>query len=192
MIRWPHDDAGVSLHNCLAFDNESSIADNHIVSVVAQSSDAEMASWRFHFLERHGMAVVVHASRAVPAVPLIAYPFAARALINVLASFILAGAMKFPDARVPVISVENGQETEDAINVMIVAAKAMARRLRATCLGFGAAARAYRRRDGAARYVQRAWKVAVSDPSRRLCRERLMREFEEGLFTLSSPTFSPS
>ena len=179
MIRWPHDNAGVSLHNCLAFHTESSIADAHVISVMARSSDAKLVTWRFHFAEKLGMAVTVYASTEFPVFPSVTHSFAARALINVLASCILTGEMKFPSAKVVVTSHENQNENAATVNVVIVAARAMARRLRATCLGFGAAARAYRRRDGAARYIQRAWKVAVSDPSRQLCRERLMREFEE-------------
>lgn len=100
-----------------------------------------------------------------------------KALIHVLGMCMVYGNICFPTRQTFISPYSDGNFK--CFNAILCAARLRAGVLARRCKGVVDAMRFYRFRHAQAKKIQRAWRRSISDPSYKLCRDRLMREYQD-------------
>lgn len=117
--------------------------------------------------------------------PLDTRPNMNKAIINVIAMEMAKGEINVsPNTKMRVATSlamygkENIYMPADTMNAWMHAARIKCARIKDICRSFNTiTARSYRLKTGCIKKIQRAWRIAICDPSYMVCTKRLMSEF---------------
>ena len=175
-VVWPETIEDVNTYGCYIRYHNSSL-------LVLSASG--LKSWILNFSD---YIVIIWGDEPMP---IATHPAYAKGLISVLTRCWLTRAMQMYDMYIVTCTCDKHEHTAQRshnpqhacpcpctpFKAMMCAARVKCRRLKELCKKVPAAMKTYRFKHAMAKKIQRAWRLAISNPEYTLCRRRLLGEY---------------